>query len=68
MPQRAYWGGQATILRRLALRDRKTGVALRHVPIRSPFHTAWAFWRRVFIPVLPLGMGLKTFSSFRATY
>src|SRR5262245_54309708 len=31
-----------TLLRRLPLRDRKTGVALRLAPIWSPFNTAWA--------------------------
>ena len=42
MPQGTSGAVSETILRRLAVRDRKTGVAPRLAPIRSPFHTAWA--------------------------
>jgi hypothetical protein len=42
MLQGASEAVRETILRRLPLRDRKTGVALRLAPIWSPFNTAWA--------------------------
>ena len=36
------WGGRGDDSAQIGARDRKTDVALRAAPIRSPFHTAWA--------------------------
>ncbi len=40
------WGGQGAGSAQIGVRDRKTDVAVRLAPIRSPFHTVWALSRQ----------------------